>query len=74
MEIEKKAPVEEEWPDVVGDTESREEYSRISEAVGELTSSILDCKMKGLLVPDIAEDLSAFVEIVLVILANQIEK
>jgi hypothetical protein len=73
MEIKEVKPVEEEWPDVIGESESREEYSRISEAVGELTSAILDCKLKDILTQDVARDLNGFLSIVTSVL-NQIKK
>jgi hypothetical protein len=52
--------VEIEWPDVIGETEFREEYGRISEAVGELTAATLDAKIKRILAPDIVRSLKAF--------------
>lgn len=51
-----------EWPEIIGEMESCEEYSRISEAVGELTSAMLDAKMKGLLIPEISKSLWGFLE------------
>ncbi len=50
-----------EWPDVVFDeTEAHEEYDRLVEAVGELSSAVLDCQMKGLLVPSTTKSLCDF--------------
>lgn len=56
----------EEWPDVIGEEpESREEYGRVSEAVGELTSAVLDCKMKGIMVPSVAKNLRDYLTAIL---------
>lgn len=53
--------VDEEWPDVIGEEpDSREEYGRVSEAVGELTSAVLDCKMKGLVDEKVAKILRGY--------------
>lgn len=73
MEINKAIPVEEEWPDVVYEDESHEEYSRISEAVGELTSAILDCKLKEILTESLAKDLNMFLKVVSSVLKSQIK-
>lgn len=55
-----------EWPDVVYDeAESHEEYDRLVEAVGELTSAVLDCQVKGLLVPSATKSLKGFLLAVL---------
>lgn len=59
--------LEEEWPDVIGeeDLESREEYGRVSEAIGELTSAVLDCKMKGLVDKKMSKILSGYLTSIL---------
>jgi hypothetical protein len=59
--------LDEEWPDVIGEEEpeSREEYGRVSEAVGELTSSVLDCKMKGLVDKKVAKILRGYLTSIL---------
>jgi hypothetical protein len=50
-----------EWPDVIGgEPDSLEEYGRISEAVGELTSAVLDCRMKGIMDPKISQILHGY--------------
>ena len=61
--------IEEDWPEIISDEPiTREEYGRVGEAVGELTSAILDCKLKGLLNPNIAKQLRGFMTSVLVTL------
>lgn len=56
----------EEWPEVITDEkEPKHEYGRVSDAVGELTSAILDCKLKGLLVPSTSKELRGFLTAVL---------
>lgn len=59
--------LDEEWPDIIGEEEpeSREEYGRVSEAVGELTSSILDCKMKGLVNKKVSKILHSYLTSIL---------
>lgn len=58
--------VDEEWPDVIGEEpESREEYGRVSEAVGELTSAVLDCKMKGIMDSKVSKILSGYLNSIL---------
>lgn len=58
--------VDEEWPDVIGEEpESREEYGRVSEAVGELTSAVLDCKMKGIMDSKVSKILSVYLNSIL---------
>lgn len=58
--------VEEEWPDVIGEEpDSHEEYGRVSEAVGELTSAVLDCKMKGIMDPKVSRILSGYLNSIL---------
>lgn len=53
--------LEEEWPEIVGDdSDSHDEYGRVSEAVGELTSAVLDCKIKGLMNLEISKQLRGF--------------
>jgi hypothetical protein len=53
--------LEDEWPDVVfDDSVPYEEYNRLVEAVGELTSAVLDCQAKGLLVPSTNQTLRSF--------------
>lgn len=54
-----------EWPDVIGEVEPQEEYGRLVEAVGELTSAVLDCQMKGLLIPSTTEGLCGFLTSIL---------
>ena len=56
-----------EWPDVIVESEQHEEYSRLNEAVGELTSAILDCKHKGLMTPSLANDISNFLSAALLV-------
>jgi hypothetical protein len=51
---------EEEWPEIIGDEDTHDEYGRVSEAVGELTSAILDCKFKKLMDPNIVKQLRNF--------------
>jgi hypothetical protein len=63
----------EEWPDVIGETESREEFNRIVEAVGELTSAVLDCKVKGIMSSDVAKPLRDFLTSVLANLEEGID-
>jgi hypothetical protein len=63
-----KTVKEEEWPDILEDNKSQEEYGRISDAVGELTSAILDCKFKELMTPGIANHLRGYFESVLMTL------
>lgn len=61
-----------EWPDVICDEpEVHEEYSRLVEAAGEFTSAILDCQMKGLLVPTVNKSLQDYLKAVLSSLEKQ---
>jgi hypothetical protein len=55
-----------EWPDVIGEkSDSLEEYGRVSEAVGELTSAVLDCRMKGIMDPKISQILHGYLSAIL---------
>lgn len=56
---------EEEWADVITFPDSHEEYGKVSEVVGKLTSAILDCRMKGIMTPSVAKSLRGFLSAIL---------
>lgn len=64
LEIEEKPQFEEEWPDVIGELESHEEYGRVSDAIGELTSALIFCNINGILTPGLAKSVHTFLSAV----------
>jgi len=62
------------WPDVVFDeSQPQEEYNRMVEAVGELTSAVLDCKVKGIMIPSVAKPMRDYLTSVLATLEEGID-